>query len=211
MNTWLGELERGRGHQEWVERELGRLEAELEDLRPQLSRRRCGLQVGDDYSVRQIASAGDVIRGVASTIGNIDRSLRAMLPGAFGPQASQRRVPCLAFHRDDRPVGSSLLTVDGRTLKHETRLAQTAAAEEAREWVRSGGVPATSIGWLPDGPVYFGWAALERADPRLAAQAAAMGTVARGDVTYFAAPLDVVELSLVPIPANPLALIAAED
>lgn len=133
----------------------------------------------------------DVIRGIASTIGNIDRSRRAFLPGAFG--RSSKQVPLLAYHDDKRPIGTSDLTPEGLHLNHVSRTARTAFAEEMRELVRAGAIPATSIGWVSE-KQYIG-------DGKPGEEWNEAG------VRYFE-DADIVENSLVPIPANPFALIS---
>ncbi len=160
--------------------------------------------------LRSIASHAEladdgVIRGVASSIGNVDRARRVFLPGAFGSSSFQ--VPLLAYHDDKRPLGSSTLIPSGSTLRHESRLANISEAGDIRELIRAGGIPATSIGWISHSD-YYGWKELEKAEPQLASLAANHGIQPREDVVYFA-KVEVVENSLVPVPANPLALISA--
>src|SRR5262245_16210373 len=99
---------------------------------------------------------GYVFRGIASTIGDIDRMKRCFLPGAFGSGAV--KVPLLAFHDDTRPVGSSVLTPSGRQLMHESLVANAERYEDIVELIQAGGIPATSIGWLtPEEDRYYGW------------------------------------------------------
>lgn len=146
----------------------------------------------------------DAIRGVASTVGNADRAKRAFLPGAFG--IKPKRVPLLAFHDATQPIGSSVLTPTGNVLLHESTLANLPEAERFRELIRVGAIPATSIGWVDQGS-FQGWSALERGNPTLARAAAAAGVVKREDVVYYERA-EIVENSLVPIPSNPMALLA---
>lgn len=154
---------------------------------------------------RSEAVSEDLIRGVASTTSNADRSRRVFLPGAFG--TAVKRVPLLAYHDDTRPIGSSLLTPDGAVLRHESRLADIPAAQEFRELVKAGAIPATSIGWVSE-EAYQGWTQLEKARPALAAAAEAAGAPKSASHTYYA-DAEIVENSLVPVPANPLALLSA--
>lgn len=148
--------------------------------------------------------ADDVISGVASTIGTIDRADRCFLPGAYGDVAF--KVPLLAYHADDRPIGVSTMTPDGMELRHRSRLSNVTGVGDFRTLIADGAIPATSIGWhsLED---YHGFAALERGNPRLAKRALAAGVPRREDVHYFA-KVQVMENSLTPVPANPLALLA---
>lgn len=149
--------------------------------------------------------SADLIRGIASTIGNVDRIRRVFLPGAFGTE--QKRVPLLAYHDDQRPLGSSLLTPEGGVLRHESQLADIPSASEFRALIKAGAIPATSIGWVSDA-AYVGFSQLEKADRQLAGMAIAAGVPKREDVVYYARA-EVVENSLVPVPANPLALLSA--
>lgn len=159
--------------------------------------------------VAEVARAqveGDgIIRGVASTVGNVDRMRRVFLPGAFGSKPI--RVPLLAYHDDQRPIGSSVLTPQGASLTHESTLAKTPFADEIRELIRAGGIPATSIGWLSEDR-FFGWSRLQLERPELARQAANLGVPQAEDITYYASA-EIVENSVVPVPANPHALISA--
>jgi hypothetical protein len=154
--------------------------------------------------------AKDGYSGVASTIGTVDRMKRCFLPGAFGDQEIQ--VPLLAYHDDGQPVGVSVLTPPsgrpyvGAQLTHHSRITPTSGAENFHALIRDGAIPATSIGWESHED-YLGWSALERGNPALARLAASIGVVQREDVHYFAR-IEILENSLVPVPANPLALLA---
>lgn len=161
---------------------------------------------------RAEVSAAGAITGVASTIGTVDRSKRVFLPGAFGYKPM--KVPMLAYHADDHPVGVSELTPAsareeriGATMRHSSRLSDIAGASDMRTLIRDGALPATSIGWHSDED-YWGWVALERANPRLAAKAKALGIPQSEDIHYFA-KVTPMENSLTPVPANQHALIDA--
>lgn len=157
------------------------------------------------FPIRADVASGGTITGVASTIGNVDRARRCFLPGAFGNKAFQ--VPLLAFHDDQQPLGTALLTPQGKQLLHAISLADLPRKSEFLEMIRAGAIPATSIGWVSE-EHYWGWAELEAGNPQLAKKSKAAGVPQREDVHYFA-KAEVVELSLVPVPANPLALIGA--
>ena len=58
---------------------------------------------------------GEVIRGVASSIGNIDYAGRIFLPGAFG--TTSKKVPFLLNH-EEVPLGESMLTPTPQGLRH---------------------------------------------------------------------------------------------
>lgn len=191
---------------EHFDRHLARLEAELAVLAPRPRRRNhAGIQVGATVLPIQTAAGGGALtlRGVASTAGTRDRVGRVLLEGAWG--TAETVCPTLAYHDDTRPVGSSRLIPAGRALRHETRLANTPASHEMAELVRAGGIPGVSIGWVSS-EEYSGWRELASLAPHLAGCAEAAGTEKAESITYYAA-IEVVELSLVPLLANPLALL----
>lgn len=156
-----------------------------------------------------------LVRGTASTVCNVDRMDRVLLPGAW--QASSWSVPFLLNHKDDAPLGETTFTVtpDGQ-LSHATEIVgdpvQPGTGVPIRDLLRKG-YPATSIGWLPR-KAHFGWNNVVKAaktDPDLARQvqtAMAMGVEQSNSARYFS-DVEVVENSLVPIPANPRALLEA--
>jgi phage head maturation protease len=152
------------------------------------------------------SAAGYTFRGVASTIGEVDRMKRCFLPGAFG--RAKVKVPLLAFHDDTRPIGRSSMEPKGSTLLHESLIPNAARHDDIVELIEAGGIPATSVGWLtPEEDRYYGWSQLERRNPDLARKATAAGVPQRDDVTYYASA-EFVENSVVPIPAHRGALIA---
>jgi hypothetical protein len=161
------------------------------------------MELNRAFPERAQMAGDDAITGVASTIGNVDRARRCFLPGAFGDKAFQ--VPLLAFHDDTQPIGTAKLSPNGKQLTHSSKLANLPRAPEFAEMILSGAIPATSIGWVSQED-YWGWSDLEAANPSLAKKAKSLGIPQREDVHYFALA-EVVELSLVPVPANPLALI----
>jgi Caudovirus prohead serine protease len=154
--------------------------------------------------------ADGLVRGTASTYGNADRMDRVLLPGAFGRVGTQLKVPFLLNHKDDTPLGESTFTVTRDGLAHQTDIVgepvQPGTGVPIRDLLRKG-YPATSIGWLPK-KAHYGWRNFAKAEPEAAQQAAAMGVVQDEHLRYFA-EVEVVENSLVPIPANPRALLEA--
>ena len=150
---------------------------------------------------------GEVIRGVASSIGNIDYAGRVFLPGAFGQES--KKVPFLLNH-EEVPLGESVLTPTPQGLRHESRIigepTQPKTGVPIRQLLRSG-YNATSIGWVDKGS-YFGWRAFERAEPDRAKEMASLGIPQYEDARYFVAA-EIVENSLCPIGANPQALLDA--
>jgi phage head maturation protease len=148
-------------------------------------------------------------RGVASTIGNVDRMRRVFLPGAWG--AKKIKVPLLYNHQDDDPeniLGSSVLTPKGDKLVHESSLNPRAPrAALIQSLIEDGDIPSTSISWVSDDQ-YFGWSHLQRDNPQKAKEAASLGIPKAEDVTYFARAV-LAENSVVIVPANDRALIGA--
>ena len=168
-----------------------------------------GKQAGIERGLVMRAELGadGVVRGVASTYGNKDRMDRVLLPGAFG--RGKLTVPFLLNH-DDVPLGQSVFTPTATGLRHESDIVgdplQPGTGVPIRALLHKG-YPATSIGWVPK-KAYWGWAQLARAEPELAQRAAAAGVVQDEAVRYFS-EVELVENSLVPIPANPRALLEA--
>lgn len=121
------------------------------------------------------------IEGYASTFNNVDRVKDRVMPGAFGERPFT--VPYLAYHNPTTPIGNCLCTPDDIGLASVATLANTATAQEVRELARAGAIPAQSIGYniTASEPNEFGGLDLYK--------------------------LEVLEVSAVPIPANPLALI----
>jgi phage head maturation protease len=156
--------------------------------------------------VSQTKTGRYVFKGVASTVGNVDRMKRCFLPGAFGSASS--KVPLLAHHDETKVLGSSGLKPNGMKLLHESSINPKAAlAEEMTAMLADGDIPATSISWLSN-ERYFGWSDLKRKNPERAKQASAAGVPQHEDVIYFGSA-EIVENSIVAIPANDRALIGA--
>lgn len=156
--------------------------------------------------VTKTATGRYVFRGVASTIGNADRQKRCFLPGAFG--TDKQRTSLLLNHDDTKTVGQSWLTPVGLELLHESSLnPKVPESAVAQSQIEDGDIASTSISWLSD-QRYYGWSDLKRQKPALAKQAAAIGCDQGEDIVYFGSA-EIVENSLVPVPANPRALISA--
>lgn len=157
--------------------------------------------------MRAELGADGLVRGTASTYGNADRMDRVLLPGAFGKAAIT--VPLLLNH-DDVPLGQSVFTPTAAGLAHASEMVgdpvQPGTGVPIRALLHKG-YPATSIGWLPK-TQYFGWAQFARAEPDRAKVCAAQGVVQSENLRYFG-DVELVENSLVPIPANPRALLEA--
>lgn len=160
--------------------------------------------------MRAELGADGLVRGTASTYGNADRMGRVLLPGAFGRAGAQWKTPFLLNHKDDIPLGQTTFTVTRAGLDGANEIVgdpvQPGTGVPIRDLLRKA-YPATSIGWLPR-KAYYGWRNFAKAEPEAAQQAAAAGVVQDDDFRYFS-EVEVVENSLVPIPANPRALLEA--
>ena len=159
-------------------------------------------------AVSQTKTGRYVFKGVASTVGNVDRMRRVFLPGAF--QGGRQKVPLLVNHDPDQVIGSSTLIPSGSQLLHESSVNPKAAkAEEMISLLEEGDIASTSISWVAaDDQRFYGWSDLKRKSPALAKQAAAVGVFQGEDALYFASA-EIVENSVVAIPANDRALIGA--
>jgi hypothetical protein len=168
--------------------------------------RQAGIERG--LVMRAEFGADGLVRGTASTYGNADRLGRVILPGAFGK--ARIKVPFLLNHKDDVPLGESTFIPTPEGLKHESDIVGDPVVPGTGVPIRAllnKGFPATSISWVPK-TTYFGWSDFARAEPARAKAAAAAGVVHDEALRYFS-ELELVENSLVPIPANPRALLEA--
>lgn len=159
-------------------------------------------------AVSQTRTGRYVFKGVASTIGNVDRMHRVFLPGAFGTDRIKR--PLLANHDETQVLGSSTLIPQGSKLLHESSINPKARmADEMTSLLEDGDIASTSISWIaPQEARFFGWSDLKRKNPQLAKLAEAQGVFQGEDALYFASA-EIVENSVVAIPANDRALIGA--
>jgi len=174
--------------------------------KPEIAATQRGLERG--LVMRAELGADGLVRGTASSYGNADRMDRVLLPGAFGRQ-STLRVPFLLNH-EDMPLGQSTFRVTSTGLDHESDIVgdpvQPGTGVPIRQLLHKG-YPATSIGWVPK-TQYFGWTQFARAEPERARAVAAQGVTQAEHLRYFG-DVELVENSLVPIPANPRALLEA--
>lgn len=196
---YVAEPEFDIAEQAELQRELGLLQLEFTE------NRFVGRMHMAAMSAQEVDAQRYVFRGVASTAGNVDRMKRVILPGAFGSKA--KLVPLLAYHDDKRPIGTSKLMPQGGRLMHESKLADVAEAADFRELIKAGAIPGTSIGWLSD-TRFNGWSRFQKAAPEFARQCAATGMPQGEDIAYFP-DVNIVENSVVSLPANPMALIEA--
>lgn len=157
-------------------------------------------------TVSQTKTGRYVFKGVASTTGNVDRMRRVFLPGAFG--SARIKVPLLANHDENQILGSSTLIPNNGRLLHESSINPKARmADEMISLLEEGDIASTSISWLSN-QRFYGWSDLKRNNPEMARQAASLGIPQQEDVVYFGTA-EIVENSVVPIPANDRALIGA--
>jgi HK97 family phage prohead protease len=118
--------------------------------------------------------------GYAAIFDHVDRGGDVVRKGAFGALAG-KRVPLLWQHRPDRPVGLiEHMAEDGRGLRVVGRISgRTAAGRRAMELVRGGAVDGLSFGYRVKH--------------------------AEGERPRALVALDLVEVSLVSAPMQPLA------
>jgi hypothetical protein len=142
------------------------------------------------FEIKNLSATGEVV-GLASVYGNIDRQGEAVAPGAFRASveramASGRGLPMLREHNAQLACGSWTGFEDiGGALRVTGKLAmQTEIGRETRELVAAGALTGLSIG--------FANASRVRANGRT--------IITSGDL---------LEVSLVAIPANPGAVIEA--
>lgn len=167
---------------------------------------RAGLMLGEVSSIEvaKITGGGYTFKGVATGTSIVDRMRRVFLPGAFEPLPAQ--VPLLAFHNDRQPVGISKFTQQGSLVRHDSQLSNIEYAAELEQLIKDGAIPATSIGWTSD-EMYWGIQELRDQAPQLIEVLEKNGIPQEADIIYFA-KADILENSLTPIPANPIALIS---
>lgn len=124
--------------------------------------------------------------GYAAVFDAVDRGGDVVRAGAFGALAG-KQVPLLWQHRVDRPVGLvETLVEDARGLRVIARVSQrTAAGREAAAMLRAGALDGLS----------FGYRVRE----------------ARGERPRELVALDLVEVSLVAVPMQPLARVVAVE
>ena len=123
------------------------------------------------------------VSGYASTFDDLpDRDGDRVRPGAAGTEPFS--APMLAYHDRKMPCGSAQLTPDMQGLYNTASFSNTQFAQDMREYVKSGAIPAFSIGFSSS----------EYTENEF------------GGVDFH--KIEVYEVSLVPIPANPRALVS---
>jgi len=138
------------------------------------------------------ANASGHIQGYASMIGNVDRHGEVVLRGAFTKSLARQKaageMPVMLWaHAQEQPIGKwSAMQEDGKGLFVEGKLnLKTSMGREAYEHVKAGDLGGLSIGFtIPEG-----------------------GRKYEAEGIYSISQIDLMEVSIVAIPANPLARI----
>lgn len=149
------------------------------------------------------------IRGVANTFG-LMRSRRIIHPQALDAWLAEGdgRVPLLGQHGDVAgfaTIGSATLRVAGGEVKFEaTLIAGTALAEEAWTLVQQGALRTVSLGWVPRE-----WRWVSDTDSDLDPHVKREMKRAGARDAYLLRVIEPAELSLVDVPDDPGAVLAA--
>lgn len=138
-----------------------------------------------------------VIEGYASTFGNLDRHGDIIAPGTF--KGGRSKVPIFALHRADMAVGVGYVSEDEKGLKIKMKLAVNSDSETLRErakeyyaMVKEGIIEKMSVGMIIQEREW-----VERA---IEGKKVPVRLIKRADL---------VEVSLVPIPANDKAAVTS--
>lgn len=136
------------------------------------------------------AETGGIIEGYASTFGNIDRHGDIIAKGAFKQGA--KKIPIFALHDPSLTIGVGRVSEDEKGLKITMELAVNAQSENLRkraeeyyDLARMGIVERMSIGFVP-----------------LEADFEQRKIKGKDHVVRVIKQVDLMEVSLVPIPAN---------
>jgi HK97 family phage prohead protease len=143
-------------------------------------------------AVKGVAVSGGEITGLASTYNNVDLQADMIEPGAFADtiaevQAGRQRMPLLDWHGSslDRVIGSVIELKDtARGLWFRARFTEDEQGQRARQLAMDGHLSGVSIGYSP-----------------LKGAVRSVG----GQLVRVLSKVRVHEISLTPIPANPLA------
>lgn len=142
--------------------------------------------LGFNFEMKQLSESG-VFAGLASTYGNLDRQGDIVMPGAFEDSlARSSSVPLLKAHDHAAPIGDAKLADSPAGLLLEGTLdLNVQAARETYSGLKAGYLRAMSIGYgIPAG-----------------------GSVYRDDGVRELRRLDLYEVSIVAVPANPEAVV----
>lgn len=154
----------------------------------------------------QAITAGTVIQGYASTMG-LDRYNDVVEPEAFRKSilSNYRKNPIILFqHNPERPIGkATLMSIDGKGLYIEGVIHD----DEVEEKIKVGILKAFSIGYIPKSVEYEDGDGnkldIEKEEDR-------MKIFFDRDVKRIIKEVDLVENSVVSVPANPDALFTME-
>lgn len=151
----------------------------------------------EDLEVKESDQEKGVIEGYASTFGNLDRHGDIIAPGTF--KGGRSKVPIFGLHRADLAVGVGYVSEDEKGLKIKMKLAVNAESDVLRErakeyysMVKEGIIEKMSVGMIIQEREW-----VERA---IAGKKMPVRMIKKADL---------VEVSLVPIPANDKAAVTA--
>ena len=143
----------------------------------------------DQVEFKELKEEG-VIEGYASTFGNIDRHGDIIEKGAF--QGGAKKIPVFALHDPAQTIGTGVVSEDEKGLKIKINLAVNAKSENLRkraeeyyDLARLGIVERMSIGFAP-----------------LETDFETRKVQGKESIVRVIKKVDLMEVSLVPIPAN---------
>jgi HK97 family phage prohead protease len=164
----------------------------LEDIKITIDQEeKSGLMQVDNVEFKASDDERGVIEGYASTFGNVDRHGDVITKGAF--EGGRSKIPIFAMHNPSMAIGVGFVEEDSKGLKIRMKLAvdnpdSETLRERAREYyamAKEGIIEKMSVGFIP----------LEREWKKRKVDG-------RDVPTRYIKKVDLVEVSLVPIPAN---------
>jgi HK97 family phage prohead protease len=165
---------------------------DLEDIKITIDQEeKSGLMQVDNVEFKASDDERGVIEGYASTFGNVDRHGDVITKGAF--EGGRSKIPIFAMHDPSMAIGVGFVEEDSKGLKIRMKLAvdnpdSETLRERAREYyamAKEGIIEKMSVGFIP----------LEREWKKRKVDG-------RDVPTRYIKKVDLVEVSLVPIPAN---------
>jgi HK97 family phage prohead protease len=150
-----------------------------------------GLMQVDNVEFKASDDERGVIEGYASTFGNVDRHGDVIVKGAF--EGGRSKIPIFAMHNPSMAIGVGFVEEDSKGLKIRMKLAvdnpdSETLRDRAQEYyamAKEGIIEKMSVGFIP----------LEREWKKRKVDG-------RDVPTRYIKKVDLVEVSLVPIPAN---------
>jgi HK97 family phage prohead protease len=164
----------------------------LEDIKITIDQEeKSGLMQVDNVEFKASDDERGVIEGYASTFGNVDRHGDVITKGAF--EGGRSKIPIFAMHNPSMAIGVGFVEEDSKGLKIRMKLAvdnpdSETLRDRAREYyamAKEGIIEKMSVGFIP----------LEREWKKRKVDG-------RDVPTRYIKKVDLVEVSLVPIPAN---------